>query len=83
MMKDPRDLERKSSVPQGGDNLNWSQKWSKPVRPQNPSDSTQGGQPKWETGTMPKGGYRSVFCFEDGNYSTKISKTSGGGKKVY
>jgi hypothetical protein len=53
------------------------------VRPQKPSDNTQGGQPKWETGTMPKGGYRSVFCFEDGNYSTKISKTSGGGKKVY
>lgn len=82
-MKDPRELEKKSSVPQGNDNLNWSQKWSKPVRPQKPSDSTQGGQPKWTPGTMPVGGYRSVFCFEEGNYSTKIARTSGGGKKVY
>ena len=33
-MKDYKDLEKKSSVPQGGDNLNWGQKYAKPVRPQ-------------------------------------------------
>jgi hypothetical protein len=82
-MKDYKDLEKKSSVPQGGDNLNWGQKYAKPVRPQKPSDNTQMGQPVWTPGTMPKGGYRSVFDFSERPVSTKLSPTTGGGKKVY
>ena len=59
-----------------------NQQIAKSVRPQLPRDGSKGMTP-WETGQMPRGGYRSVFCFEDGNYSTKDSPTSGGGKKVY
>jgi hypothetical protein len=81
-MRDPKDLELKSKVP-GADNLNYSQKWAKAIRPQKPSDNTQMGEPKWQPGTMPKGGFRSIQCYDDGNYSTKLSRTSGGGKKVY
>ena len=74
-------LEQQSEVP-GSDDLNWGQKPAKPVRPQKPSDVTNNAK-KWKLGEMPQGGFRSVFCFEDGDYSTKISRTSGGGKKVY
>jgi hypothetical protein len=82
-MRDPKDLEKKSSVPQGGDNLNWGQKWAKAIRPQKPTDNTQMGQPRWTPGTMPKGGFRSVFDFSQGPVSTKISKTTRGkGVKV-
>jgi len=82
-MRDYKDLEKKSSVPQGGDNLNWGQKYAHAVRPQKPSDNTQMGQNRWTPGTMPKGGYRTVFDFSEGSDSTKLSPTSGGGKKVY
>ena len=88
-MKSPKEYEMKSKVP-GADLPNYSQKWAKPIRPQKPSDNTQGGDPYWTPGTMPKGGFRSVFCFEKGNPSargngdsTKISGTDKPGRKVY
>lgn len=59
-----------------------NQQVAKSVRPQLPRDGSK-DMTKWEAGQLPKGGYRSVLCFEDGNYSTKESPTSGGGKKVY
>ena len=80
-MRDPKDLQMKSSVP-GAEQLNWSQKHAKAVRPQKPADNTQGMQ-RWQPGQMPVGGFRSVIPFEDGPYTTKQSRTSGGGKKVY
>mgnify|MGYP006286633561 FL=1 len=81
-MRDPKTLEQKSTVP-GAETLNYSQKWAKATRPQKPSDATQMGQPHWTPGTMPVGGFRSVFCFQEGNYSTKISNTTKPGRKVY
>ncbi|MGI9136137.1 MAG: hypothetical protein ACR2JS_03635 [Candidatus Nanopelagicales bacterium] len=79
-MRDPKDLTYKSSVP-GAQELNWSQKYAKAVRPQKPADATERFQ-KWQPGQVPQGGFRSVFCFED-SYNSKQSPTSGGGKKVY
>jgi hypothetical protein len=77
-----REVQTKSGVAQP-DNFNYSQKWAQPVRPQKPSDNTQMGEPRWTPGTLPKGGFRSVFDFSTGPVSTKLSPTSGGGKKVY
>lgn len=59
-----------------------NQQVAKSVRPQLPRDGSK-DMTKWEAGQLPRGGYRSVLCFEEGNYSTKQSPTSGGGKKVY
>jgi hypothetical protein len=83
-VKDKRyqEIQTKSGLPVA-DNFNYSQKWAQPVRPQKPSDNTQMGQPRWQPGTLPKGGFRSVFDFSTGPESTKLSPTSGGGKKVY
>jgi hypothetical protein len=53
------------------------------MRPQTPRDNSQGGEPHWTPGTMPYGGFRSVFCFDENNYSTKISNTTKPGRKVY
>jgi len=80
-MYDRKHLQQQSEVP-GAEDYNWNQKMAKPVRPQRPSDVTSNGR-RWQLGDMPQGGYRSIFCFEDEDYSTKISRTSGGGKKVY
>ncbi|CAB4184534.1 hypothetical protein UFOVP1627_22 [uncultured Caudovirales phage] len=80
-MYDRKILEKTSEVP-GAEDMNWSQRPAKPVRPQKPSDETNNAK-KWKLGEMPQGGFRSILCFEDGDYSTKISRTSGGGKKVY
>ena len=82
-MRGPKTLEPKSNVPQkdSESNLNWGQQWAKATRPQLPRDSTQHGENKWVTGTMPKGGFRSVFSF--GSDSTKINRAEGGGRKVY
>jgi hypothetical protein len=80
-MRDPKDLQYKSSVP-GAEELNYSQKYAKAIRPQKPSDATENKQ-KWQPGQVPMGGFRSILCFEEGNYTSKLSKTSGGGKKVY
>lgn len=79
-MRDPKDLTLKSNVP-GAQELNYSQKYAKAVRPQKPADATERHQ-KWMPGQVPSGGFRSVFCFED-SYNSKQSPTSGGGKKVY
>lgn len=79
-MRDPKDLTYKSNVP-GAQELNWSQKYAKAVRPQKPADATERFQ-KWQPGQVPQGGFRSVFCFDD-SYNSKQSPTSGGGKKVY
>ena len=88
-MKSPKEYEMKSKVP-GADLPNYSQKFAKPTRPQSPSDNTQEGDVYWTPGTMPKGGFRSVFCFEKGNpsargngNSTKINRTDNPGRKVY
>jgi hypothetical protein len=84
-MKGNRTLDPKSSVPQkdADSNLNWGQQDAKAVRPQLPRDSTQRGHNRWTPGTMPKGGFRSVFDFSDGPESSKISVTEGGGRKIY
>jgi hypothetical protein len=85
-VRGPKTLEPKSSVPQGGgvdSNLNWGQQWAKATRPQLPRDSSQQGEPRWKAGTMPKGGYRSVFDFSTGPESSKLNPTSGAGRKCY
>ena len=79
-MRDKKDLTLKSNVP-GAEELNYSQKYAKAIRPQKPSDTTERYQ-KWQPGQVPMGGFRSVFCFDD-SYNSKESPTSGGGKKVY
>jgi hypothetical protein len=84
-MRGPIKLVPKSSVPQKDEetNLNYGQQWARAVRPQLPRDSSQEGHNRWVPGTMPKGGFRSVFDFSDGPSTTKTSYTRGGGKKVY
>jgi hypothetical protein len=82
-MKYQKEIELKSTVP-GADRYNYGQKWAKPVRPQTPRDNSQMGEPRWTPGTMPKGGFRSVFDFSGGeSCSTKISNTDKPGRKVY
>jgi hypothetical protein len=47
------------------------------------------GMNRWESGQLPTGGFRSVFDMSGnstpttGTLNTKMSPTSGGGKKVY
>jgi len=82
-MRGPTKLEKKSSLPQAGENLNWGQQWAKSIRPQLPRDSSQGGIPRWQPGTMPTGGTRFVFDFSTGPVSTKLAPTTRGkGPKV-
>ena len=60
-----------------------NQQIAKSTRPQLPRDGSV-GQERWTPGTVPKGGFRSVFDFSGTpSYNTKKSPTSGGGKKVY
>jgi hypothetical protein len=73
-MRNPKDWAVKSEV-SGAVELNWSQKYSKAVRPQKPSDATVRTQ-AWTPGQVPMGGFRSVFCFEEGSYNSKISSTT-------
>lgn len=82
-MKGPAKLQRKSTVPSGGDTMNWGQQYAIPSRPQLPRDYTQMGQPRWETGELPKGAFRTIFDFGEGKVSTKISNTNRPGRKVY
>jgi hypothetical protein len=77
-----KDLQIKSTVP-GAKLLNTNQCMAKPVRAQRPADNTDGGQPHWPIGTMPVGGFRSVFCFDENQTSTKLSPTTKPGRKVY
>ena len=60
-----------------------NQQIAKSVRPQLPRDGSP-GMHRWQPGTLPPGGFRSVFDFSDTpTYDTKKSPTSGGGGKVY
>jgi hypothetical protein len=79
-MRDKKDLTLKSSVP-GAEEMNYSQKYAKAIRPQKPSDTTERYQ-NWQPGQVPMGGFRSTFNF-GGSDNSKQSPTSGGGKKVY
>ena len=74
-MKDLKELKLKSEVP-GAKDYNFSQKDNpKAMRPQKPSDVTVRSQ-KWSPGQVPMGGFRSVICFESGDYNSKISSTT-------
>ena len=65
-----------------------NQQIAKSVRPQLPRDGSP-GMIRWEAGQLPVGGFRSVFDMSGnktpttGPLNTKMSPTSGGGKKVY
>jgi len=60
-----------------------NQQIAKSTRPQLPRDGSA-DMARWQPGTLPKGGFRSVFDFSDTpTYNTKKSTTSGGGGKVY
>ena len=59
-----------------------NQQIAKSVRPQLPRDGSA-GMDKWQPGEMPKGGFMSVISMDDKPFQTKLSPTSGGGKKVY
>jgi hypothetical protein len=65
-----------------------NQQTSTAVRPPLPRDAT-GGMERWKPGQLPMGGYRSVFDMSGDKFpttsplNTKMSPTSGGGKKVY
>jgi len=60
-----------------------NQQIAKSTRPQLPRDGSA-DMARWQPGTLPKGGFRSVFDFSGTpTYNTKKSPTSGGGGKVY
>ena len=65
-----------------------NQQIAKSVRPQLPRDGSP-GMIRWQPGEMPSGGFRSVFDMSGDKFpttsplNTKMSPTSGGGKKVY
>ena len=59
-----------------------NQQPSTAVRVPIPRDATA-HMTRWEPGELPKGGYRSIIPFCEGQYHTKHSPTSGGGKAVY
>ena len=54
------------------------------MRPQLPSDTSAGGDPYYNSGTLPKGGFQSMWCFS-GSSDRKNSPTDmvKGQKKVY
>jgi hypothetical protein len=54
------------------------------MRPQLPSDITAGGDQYYKSGTLPKGGFQSMWCFS-GSGDRKNSPTDmvKGQKKVY
>lgn len=54
------------------------------MRPQLPSDMSAGGDPYYKSGTLPKGGFQSMWCFS-GSTDRKNSPTDmvKGQKKVY
>jgi len=65
-----------------------NQQVAKSVRPQLPRDGSV-GMIRWQPGQLPSGGFRSVIDMS-GNQTpttstlnTKMSPSSGGGKKVY
>ena len=60
----------------------YNQQVAKSIRPQLPRDGSA-GMNRWEPGTLPKGGFRSVIDFSGGSLDTKQNPTRGSGKKVY
>ena len=54
------------------------------MRPQIPSDASAGGDPYYKSGSLPKGGFQSMWCFS-GSSDRKNSPTDmvKGQKKVY
>ena len=54
------------------------------MRSQLPSDMSAGGDPYYKSGTLPKGGFQSMWCF-GGSSDRKNSPTDmvKGQKKVY
>lgn len=59
------------------------QEQAQAVRPQLPRDYTGGGAPIYNSGTMPKGGYQSMWGFGENRMNTKDSPTTKPGKKIY
>ena len=65
-----------------------NQQVAKSVRPQLPRDGSA-GMTRWQPGQLPSGGFRSVIDMSGnqtpttGTLNTKMSPSSGGGKKVY
>ena len=65
-----------------------NQQIAKSIRPQLPRDGSP-GMIRWQPGQLPSGGFRSVIDMSgnkfptEGSLNTKMSPTSGGGKKVY
>jgi hypothetical protein len=65
-----------------------NQQVAKSVRPQLPRDGSAGLQ-RWQPGELPTGGFRSVIDMSGNKFpttstlNTKMSPSSGGGKKVY
>jgi hypothetical protein len=53
------------------------------VRPQLPRDYSGGGAPIYTSGTMPKGGFQSIWGFGENRMNTKDSPTTKPGKKIY
>lgn len=53
------------------------------MRPQMPTDVTGGGDPYYKSGTLPKGGFQSTWCFGS-SHDSKNSPTDTvkGQKKV-
>ena len=54
------------------------------MRPQIPSDASAGGEPYYKSGSLPNGGFQSMWCFS-GSSDRKNSPTDmvKGQKKVY
>lgn len=54
------------------------------MRPQLPSDMSADGEPYYKSGSLPKGGFQSMWCF-GGSSDRKNSPTDmvKGQKKVY
>jgi hypothetical protein len=52
------------------------------MRAQLPQDVTA-DMKCWYPGQLPKGGFRAVIPMGPNKQNTKLSPTSGGGKKVY
>lgn len=61
---------------------NGKQEAAEPMRAQLPQDVTA-DMKCWYPGQLPVGGFRSVFPMGRNKENTKLSPTSGGGKKVY
>lgn len=60
----------------------FNQQIAKSVRPQLPRDGSR-DMMRWEPGQLPKGGFRAIIPFCEGEYNTKQSPTSGAGKRIY